>query len=79
MEVRRVMARKFENGVSWYTHGVISISFPEDEVSCRYCPCLRSDANGARFKCCITGDILANIDLIGHRCPIESMEEDEHD
>lgn len=64
---------RFDKGVSWYTHGTICIvvHFPEDAVCCKYCPYLRADANGARYKCQITGDILYSIDTQGAGCPIE--------
>lgn len=73
------MAGRFEKGVKWYTHGLIPVHFPENEVMCRYCPALRSDQGGARYKCTVTGEILYNIDLIGAHCPLEGLEEDEHE
>lgn len=75
------MAARFERGVRWYTHGrlVVDVGFPEDAVCCRYCQYLRADANAVRYKCCVTGDILYSLDMTGDRCPIEIIEEDEHE
>lgn len=68
---------RFEQGVRWYTRGVIeiSISFPEDAVCCRYCPHMRADANGTRYKCGLTGEILMRIDKLGNCCPVIIEEE----
>lgn len=65
------MAR-FDSGVRWYTHGEIRVDvyFPEDSVMCRYCPFLRADANGARYKCTITGSILPGIEYVPDDCPV---------
>lgn len=73
------MAR-FDRGVSFYTRGKLNvdIAFPEDAVCCKYCPFLRADANGARYKCVITGSILYGIEAMGSDCPIEIVEVDEH-
>ena len=69
---------RFDRGVAWYTRGHIELecTFPEDAICCRYCPFLRADANGARYKCCITGDILYGVDAVGDRCPIVIDKED---
>lgn len=73
------MAR-FDKGVTWYTRGRLSVAvaFPEDAVYCKYCPFLRADANGARFKCVINGEILYSIETVGDACPIEIVEVDKH-
>lgn len=74
------MSGRFDSGVRWYTRGriVAEVGFPEDAVQCRYCPYLRADANGARYKCCITGDVLYTLERVGARCPVERLEEDAH-
>lgn len=66
------MAR-FDNGVRWYTTGALNVTvhFPEDAVMCKYCPFLRADANGARYKCVITGNILPGIEYRPEYCPVE--------
>ena len=66
------MAR-FDNGVRSYTTGALNVTvhFPEDAMMFKYCPFLRADANGARYKCVITGNILYSVDAIGDDCPIE--------
>ena len=64
---------RFDRGVTWYTHGTITIdvAFPEDAVCCRYCPHLRADANGARHKCPLTNEIIIHLDRRGGLCPVE--------
>ena len=74
-----MMPKQFEHGVKWFTRATVRIPFPEAYVSCRYCPCLRSDAAGAQHKCCLNGAVLYNIDLLGEHCPIDYLEEDDHE
>ena len=73
------MAKQFEHGVKWYTHGIVTIHFPEKAVCCRMCPCVRSVAAGVQHQCCLNGAVLYNLDQMGDHCPIESLEEDEHE
>lgn len=64
------MARGFDKGVQYYTHGTVEIPFPEDQVCCRWCPLMRADAGGARHLCVVTGLILADIDSRPDECPV---------
>ena len=64
-----------EHGVSWYTRATATVEwyFPENKVECKYCRYMRADANGARYKCVLTDEILARLDRTGATCPIEEL------
>lgn len=71
------MAR-FDNGVSYFTEGTVTLFFPEDLTVCRWCPLLYNDYNLSRAKCLRTGEIIpAPDDMRGQFCPIEWSEKDE--
>lgn len=56
-----------KNAVTWYTKATLTISFPEDDVRCSYCPCLETYA---RKQCRMTGEYLADGYLRGGMCPL---------
>jgi len=68
---------KFDKGVSYYTFADLSmqISFPEDEIKCKWCPFLRHYDSIDRDKCGITEDILYSRDLRGVHCPLVIINE----
>lgn len=69
------MAR-FDRGVSCYTTALVPIHFPENEVSCRYCPLCKFrlvDGKAAAI-CSSTGEIINNVDK-PDGCPAIRQEE----
>lgn len=70
-----------ERGTLWYTkaRATLEFFFPENKVECKYCRYLRADANGARYKCTLTDEILGRIDRMGTMCPVEEIEEQKGD
>ena len=70
------MAKRFEEGILYYTTGVVEIHFPEDRTVCRWCPLLDNDYNLSRAKCLRTGEIIPAPDyMLGEYCPIKFKEE----
>ena len=68
----------FSRGVSYYTHGVVDINFPEDDVCCRNCPLMGIEMASSREYCRRTGEyIAAPKSMIGFECPIVFKEEAE--
>lgn len=66
---------RFANGVSFFTHKVLDISFPEDVVCCYYCPLLYKDKLD-RPICKRTDEIIINImSSTGNLCPLQAIEE----
>jgi hypothetical protein len=63
---------KFDRGVSYYTIADLSmqISFPEDEVKCKWCKFLKHYDGMNRDKCGLTDDILYSTELRGLNCPL---------
>ena len=63
---------RFDRGVTSYTFAecTIQISFPEDEVKCKWCPMLKHYDSIDRDRCLLTNDILFSKELIGHNCPL---------
>lgn len=63
---------KFDRGVSYYTFADLSmqVSFPEDDVKCKWCRFLKHYDSMNRDKCALTDDILYSTELIGHNCPL---------
>lgn len=57
------MAR-FDRGVGYYTVAMVPIRFPENAVTCRYCPLrqLRLVGSGAAIVCGSTGEIIKDVD-----------------
>lgn len=62
----------FSSGVSYYTKATLEIGFPEDRVSCDYCPLLETYA---RKQCRRTGEYLVDTRTIGFYCPLKIEEE----
>ena len=63
---------RFDKGVSYYTIADVTfqVSFPEDEVKCKWCPFLRHYDGMDRDKCALTEEILVSREIIGFRCPL---------
>lgn len=63
---------RFDKGVTSYTYAetTITVSFPEEEVKCKWCPFLKHYDSIDRDKCGLTEDILYSRELIGHNCPL---------
>jgi len=63
---------KFDRGVTSYTiaEATIQISFPEDDVKCKWCPFMKHYDGLDRDKCGLTEDILFSKEIIGHNCPL---------
>lgn len=59
------------NKVLWYTEATVSIYFPEDRVSCQFCPLLETYA---RNQCRRTGEYIADTRGIGYNCPLKFKE-----
>ena len=62
-----------ERGVSYYTHGVVSVDvpFPEDKTVCQWCPFCRNEDSLKRHKCQITGEYLPYpLTSRGNMCPV---------
>lgn len=63
--------KDFRNGVSYYTHGTVSIGFPEGDVVCHWCPLLGMEYKQNRAYCRKTGEYIPAPDNdIGLHCPI---------
>lgn len=62
------------SGVKWYTEAQATIYFPEDQISCKYCPALETYA---RNQCRLTGEYLADTRTIGYNCPLKFIEKQE--
>lgn len=64
--------KDFPKGVSYYTKGMVEISFPENDICCFRCPLLASEYKPNREYCKLTGEyILASQHMVGERCPIK--------
>ena len=68
--------KEFENGVRFYGKykAEIEISFPEDEICCRYCRYCFSEKELGRYRCRLTNEIIYNpyvIGVAGGECPIK--------
>lgn len=63
---------KFDKGVSSYTFATVEVevTFPEDEVKCKWCPFTIHYDSLDRDKCSLTNEILFSREIIGHRCPL---------
>lgn len=70
--------KTFSKGVSYYTKGMVMISFPEDDVCCYRCPLMGKEDRTNREYCRRTGEYLpAPLDIIGFNCPIDFGKENE--
>lgn len=63
---------RFDKGVTSYTFAecTIQVSFPEDEVKCKWCPFLKHYDSINRDKCGLTDKILFSTEIIGRDCPL---------
>lgn len=63
---------RFDKGVTSYTFAecTITVSFPEEEVKCKWCAFVRHYDGLNRDRCDLTHDILYSTELIGHNCPL---------
>ena len=68
---------RFDRGVTSYTfaEATISVSFPEDEIKCRWCPFIRHYDSLDRDKCALTEEILYSKEIIGYHCPLTILNE----
>lgn len=48
----------------------MNVSFPEDEVKCRWCPFLRHYNELERDRCALTDEILYSREFTGIKCPL---------
>lgn len=66
------LARKFDNGVQWFTIMSLemNVSFPEDDVVCDWCPFIRHNDGLDRDKCALTEEIIFSRKLRGYHCPL---------
>ena len=63
--------KDFRQGVRFYTHGTVDISFPEDDICCRWCPLMGVEIKTDRSYCRKTGEYLQAPDLYtGFHCPV---------
>lgn len=72
------MAGKFENGVKYYTPGIVKlkIHFPENEISCNWCPFCRAEDALKRYWCRLTNEMIYNpYSGLADGCPIRFKEE----
>ena len=63
---------KFDKGVTSYTFAevTVQVSFPEDEVKCKWCRFLKHYDGIDRDKCSLTEEILFSREIIGCNCPL---------
>ena len=67
--------RPFDNGVRYYTKATVEIGFPEDDVSCTWCPLLGVELRSDRKYCRKTGEYLVYPTTgIGFECPLKFEE-----
>lgn len=63
--------KDFSRGVSYFTHGKVDISFPEDDICCHWCPMMGVEIKSDREYCRKTGEYLsATRHVVGFNCPI---------
>lgn len=63
--------KDFIRGVSYYTHGMVDIHFPEDDICCYRCPLMGVEIKSDREYCRKTGEYLPSPrHIIGFNCPI---------
>jgi hypothetical protein len=73
--------KEFRNGVSYYTKGMVEISFPEDDVCCYRCPLMGFDYNRTdREYCKKTGEFLPSPKhMVGFDCPLKFENKENND
>ena len=66
---------RLNDGVSYYTEATLKIFFPEDKVTCQWCPLCRGEDSLKRNKCALTGEYLVYpFTFRGNQCPLEIIE-----
>ena len=62
---------RFDRGVAYFTKVLSPVGFPEDCITCRYCPLckLRLMQGKAEAVCQATGEIIENVDHRPEGCP----------
>ena len=58
-----------------YIQATAAIHFPENNVSCEFCPLMDSDICKRKY-CKLTGEYLADTRTIGYECPLKIKEEE---
>ena len=63
---------KYDRGVLSYSVATaeVTVSFPEDDVCCKWCPFLKHYDSIDRDRCLITNDILFSRQIVGVNCPL---------
>lgn len=67
------------NGILKYTKGVavVPVFFPENKVSCQYCPFCKYEDRYYRYSCRLTTEWLLDFKLgVGEQCPLIFEEEE---
>ena len=62
------------NGVRKYTRTTVDIYFPDEKMSCRFCPLLETYS---RNQCRRTGEYITDINGLGMYCPLQPIEYEE--
>lgn len=62
---------RFEKGVGYYTKALVEIGFPENCITCRYCPLfgMRIVQSAAAAFCRVTGELIEDVDHRPDGCP----------
>lgn len=70
---------RFDKGVSYYTTAEVTlqVNFPEDDIKCKWCPMLKHYDSMDRDRCQLTNEILVSREIIGSKCPLTIMNENE--
>lgn len=72
--------KDFSRGVSYYTPGTVEISFPEDDICCKWCPLMSVEIKTDRHYCRKTGEYLVSPNFfVGTQCPIEFRKDEENE
>jgi hypothetical protein len=71
--------KNVSKGVTYYTHGTVTIPFPEDDLCCMWCPLMGMELKANREYCKATGELLlAPREYVGSKCPmVFEMEEND--
>lgn len=68
------MAKRFENGIGFYTKATVSktVFFPENEIKCQYCEFCRAEKDLERYWCRLTNDMIYYPFALGlpDKCPL---------
>ncbi len=68
---------RFDKGIGYYTtcNLNLDVSFPEDEVKCKWCPFITHYDSIDRDRCTLTSEILYSREYIGQKCPLTIKEQ----